>query len=186
MDDLARLLDSVAWPVAAVWMTYLFRKEVRSLFGRLSVFKYKELEASFESDLKAVEEQAKLLRADEGAWNNASLRGVVTTYELFLRIAETSPKAAIIEYWIDLEAAITKAAEKAGIQTKPTGTAVKELIDLGKTTEDVYPVFRELRRLRNQAINLPDFSISIEDAQSYLQSVLQLGNVFRDYVVSED
>ncbi len=51
MEYLIALIDSLAWPAALVWIGYLFREEVHSLFGRVSKLKYKDIEAKFERKL---------------------------------------------------------------------------------------------------------------------------------------
>ena len=187
MEAIAQIITAIAWPVAAIWIAHLFRKEVRNLFGRVSSLKYNELEAKFERSLEEAKEKVKLLKSERRtAWDTATLQGISTTYELFQRIAETSPRAAIIEYWVDLEAAVAAAARKAEIEVKGPFNArklVDELITLGKVPKDVAPAFDQLRDIRNQAVHLADFSLSVQDAQSYLQSVLGLGNEFRRYAV---
>ena len=178
------LLGGVAWPIAAILISYIFREEVRSLLGRISAFKYKELEAKFERDIETARAQAKRLEPDrKKVWDDATLKGVLTTYELFQRIAVTSPRAAIIEYWIDLEVAISAAARKAKIEERSITRKVEALIEAGHIEADAMPLFLKLRDIQNQATDLPEFSISLKDANAYLESVLQLGNEFRHYAV---
>ena len=187
MEVVAQIIAAIAWPAAIIWVAYLFRREVRSLFGRVSSLKYNELEAKFERNLEEAKEKVKLLKADQRAeWDKGTLQAVSTTYELFQRIAEISPRAAIVEYWMDLEAAVAAAARTAGIESKSPFNSrelVKQFIALKKMTDDVLPAYDQLRELRNQAVHLQDFSLSLKDAHSYLQSVLGLGNEFRSYAV---
>ncbi|WP_310638559.1 hypothetical protein [Delftia acidovorans] len=179
-----QLLTSFAWPLAAIWISYIFRAELRSLLGRMSTFKYKEMEAKFERDIAAAKAQSSRLEPSKTKiWNDATLSGVLTTYELFQRIAATSPRAAIIEYWIDLEAAISAAAKKAKIEGRSVTKRVAALIEAGHIEADAMPLFLKLRDIRNQATHLSEFSISVEDALAYLDSVLRLGNEFRHYAV---
>jgi hypothetical protein len=184
LDAFFQLLSSFAWPLAAIWISYIFRAELRSLLGRMSTFKYKEMEAKFERDIATAKAQSSRLEPSKTKiWNDATLSGVLTTYELFQRIAATSPRAAIIEYWIDLEAAISAAAKKAKIEERSVTKRVAALIDAGHIEADTMPLFLKLRDIRNQATHLSEFSISVEDALAYLESVLRLGNEFRHYAV---
>lgn len=185
MDMLTEIIKAIAWPIASIWIAYLFRNEVRALLGRMSVFKYKELEAKFERGIETAKVQAQQLEPDkQKAWDNATLQGILTIYELFNRIAVTSPRTAIIEYWLDLEAAIDAAAKKAGIDERSTTKKITSLIEAKHIAPDTLPLFQQLKNLRNQATHLPEFSISVKDAQAYLRSVLQLGNEFRHYAVN--
>ncbi|BAK76714.1 hypothetical protein NH8B_1899 [Pseudogulbenkiania sp. NH8B] len=184
LDAFFKLLSGFAWPLATIWVSYIFRAELRSLLGRMSTFKYKEMEAKFERDIATAKAQSSRLESSKAKmWNEATLSGVLTTYELFQRIAATSPRAAIVEYWIDLEAAIWAAAKKAKIEEHSVTKRVAALIAAGHIEKDVMPLFLKLRDIRNQATHLSEFSISVEDALAYLDSVLRLGNEFRYYAV---
>lgn len=186
MEIISEIISSLAWPVAAVWIAHLFRGEVKTLLGRISAFKYKELEAKFERGIETAKAQAKLLNPEkQKTWDNGTINGIITTFELFNRIAITSPRAAIIEYWIDLEAAISAAAKKAGIKEKSTTKTVSLLIENGSIPAEAMPLFSQLKELRNQAVHLPEFSVTTLDAQNYLDSMLRLGNEFRHYAISE-
>ncbi|WP_217475236.1 DUF4145 domain-containing protein [Stutzerimonas stutzeri] len=184
MEIAAEIIKSIAWPIAAIWIAQLFKSEVRALFGRVSHLKYKELEAQFEKGIELAKNQARQLDHEKyKALRNASIDGILTTFELVNRIALTSPRAAIIEYWIDLEAAISAAAKKAGISSSNTSKNVSKLIEMGHVSANVMPLYMQLKELRNQATHMPDFSITAKDAQAYLKSVLELGNEFRYYAV---
>ncbi|MDN4262812.1 DUF4145 domain-containing protein, partial [Citrobacter freundii] len=187
MVIIAEIIKAIAWPIAAIWIAMLFKNEVRSLFGRVSQFKYKELEAQFEKGIETAKHQAQQLDHDKRkAFRKASINGVLTTFEQFNRIALTSPRAAIIEYWLDLEAAVGAAAKKAGISNSNISNQVSQLIEMGHIPANVMPLFHQLKDLRNQAAHMPDFSITVKGAQDYLESVLELGNEFRYYAVGLD
>jgi len=184
MEILSNLIIGIAWPIAIVWIALSFRDEVRLLLGRVSTLKYKEMEAKFERTLSATKKQVKQLSNEEREnWDKGKIKGVLTTHELFQRIAKTSPRAAIIEYWVDLEAAISFAAEKAGIKKESAVEATSELVRNKCVTPDILPLVRDLKKLRNQAIHLADKSISEDEALTYLDVVLHVGNEFRRYGV---
>ena len=52
---LATALGHIAWPATAMTVVYWFRVEVRRALLRLAVVKVRDLEATFESELKAAE-----------------------------------------------------------------------------------------------------------------------------------
>lgn len=187
IDAISKLLASVAWPTAAVLIAYFFREELRQLFGRLESLKYKDAEAKFNKQLKEAQEAAEPVRQKipEG-WEKASARAMFTQYEQFRRIAEVSPRAAILEAWIDVEVAIYAAAEKAGLEVKGPGNAyslARNLVSLNKIPKDILPFFEKLRRLRNDAAHLPDFVLDEGEANKYLDLALGLANTFREYAV---
>ena len=184
MEILASLIIGIAWPIATVWIALSFRDEARLLLGRVSTLKYKELEAKFEKTLEVTKKQVKQLSIEERKkWNEGTIKSVLTTHELFQRIAKISPRAAIIEYWTDLEVAISFAAKKAGINKESAIAATKKLIEDKNITPEILPLVEQLQNLRNQAAHLSDKSVSEEEALTYLDVVLKVGNEFRRYGV---
>ncbi|WP_444944357.1 hypothetical protein ACJJIK_04565 [Microbulbifer sp. ZKSA006] len=187
MDHLVKIIDSVVWPIAAIWLGYIFRSEVRTLLGRMSQFKYKDVEAKFEKQLVQAEVEATSLKEKpQKTWEQATTRGVLTQYEQFKRIAQASPRAAILEAWLDVEVAVFAAAEKAGLEVKAqshTHQLANHLISLELIPKETLSVFNSLRKLRNQATHLPDFTLSEEEADRYLELALKVANTFRHYAI---
>lgn len=190
METLVKLIEAIAWPITVVWLGYLFRAELRQLLGRLESLKYKDAEAKFNQQLREAEKTASpLKRKPNEAWERATARAVVTQYEQFRRIAEVSPRAAILEAWLDVEAAVYAAAEKAKLEIKSPGNVyllARNLVSIGKVPEEVMPFFEQLRRLRNNAAHLPDFVLDEGEATKYLELSLGLANEFRAYAVGND
>jgi hypothetical protein len=52
MEIIAKIIDSLAWPVVVIWLGYLFRGEIRILFGRISQLTYKDLQLNLKKNLK--------------------------------------------------------------------------------------------------------------------------------------
>ncbi len=188
MEYFVKLIDAIAWPAAIVWLGFLFRREVRKLLGRMSTFKYKEMEAKFEKELLKAETEAKKIITSEGkTWEEASARGVTTQHEQFQRIANISPRAAIIESWLDVEVAIIAAAEKAGLEVKPPiniHQLAMHLFSMKVLNNEVISVYQSLRKLRNQAAHMADFTLSYEEAIKYLDLALGVANTFRRYATT--
>lgn len=39
MEHFVEIVKALAWPIAVIWIGYIFRSEVRQLLGRVSSFK---------------------------------------------------------------------------------------------------------------------------------------------------
>lgn len=144
MEHFTDLVASLAWPAALVWIAYLFRDEVRGLFGRVSQFKFRDLEANFERELGKIERE-KVAEADSRGTNDRVKSGDQSPpkgsdtlglrvesvpssplgdpvypppyddrYQQLLRIAEISQSAAILEAWTQLEVSISRALPRFG------------------------------------------------------------------------
>lgn len=104
MELLVNLLIGIAWPVAAVWIAYLFKGELRSLLYWM--FKYKDLEAKFESGL--AEAEAKVTAIERSSPSSPPRPEISSKLEQLCRITDVSPRAAIMEAWVLVEDAAGK------------------------------------------------------------------------------
>lgn len=170
MDTVLGILDAVAWPVCILWLAYLFRPEIRAIVTRVSHLKFKEFEASFSEELSKAEET--LARLEDSS--TPTLRKAPSTspeLRQLERIAEISPRAAIIEAWRLIEDAAGQSGFVQGADIPRINVAmfISWLVREGKIPVDSEATFESLRELRNQAAHSSDFFITSSDAHRYLR-----------------
>lgn len=168
MNQIVEIIKAIAWPVSVIWLGYLFRSELRQLLGRMSRFKYGDIEASFEKGLAEAEKNAEkvprpVARKEKGE--------TLSLQEQLFRIAEVSPRAAIVEAWTLIETAARKAGLTSGVAIQRTTPKMimDHLSSSGKLSEESLYLIERLRRLRNQAAHMPDFAISQSEAERFLE-----------------
>lgn len=169
MELLVTLLIGIAWPVAVVWIAYLFKGELQALLHRMSQFKYKDVEAKFEIGL--AEAEAKVTALEQSSPPALPRPEITSKLELLRRIADVSPRAAIMEAWVLVEDAAGKSGfvQGATIPRVNPHLFVEELVRLEKLPKGSDSLLDQMRRLRNQAAHLPDFSLNQDEADRYLQ-----------------
>lgn len=167
MDHLVEIIKALAWPVAVIWMSFIFRAEVRSLLGRVSSFKYKGVEASFGKSLEKAESDARNIESPASQVEDSENAQV----EQLLRISEVSPRAAVVEAWTLIETAAMKHGLVAGATIRRTNPKmILNYLELsGKFSPESIRLINELRHIRNKATHLPDFAVSQSDAERYLE-----------------
>lgn len=177
MELIVTLLTGIAWPVAVVWIAYLFKGELRSLLHRLSQLKYKDVEAKFEIGL--AEAEAKVIAIEKSAPSTLPRPEITSKLELLRRIADVSPRAAIMEAWVLVEDAAGKSGfvQGAAIPRVNSHLFVDELVRLGKLPNGSSSLLDQMRRLRNQAAHLPDFSLNQDEADRYLQLAARMSEL---------
>ncbi|MBC8527259.1 MAG: hypothetical protein H8D22_10505 [Candidatus Cloacimonetes bacterium] len=188
MEHLIKLVETLAWPAAAIWLSYIFRSEIRKLLGRVSALKYKDIEAKFEKELTAAEEEAKKAIPEKAKFISGDEESVYpapydSRYEQLLRIADESPRAALLEAWIEVESSLSEAAEKFNIYNSrrvPPRKVVIELINTGKYAKTILPLFEDLRGLRNEAAHAPQFVPSKRQTRRYLQMAIEMALTFQN------
>ncbi len=188
IDAVTSLVDSLAWPFAAVWIGYLFRSEIRILLGRVSHLKYKDLEAKFELELNEIEAEARKVMLSTQRRATEDEEPIYPPpyddrYAQLLRIAEESPRVALLEAWVDVEAALSEAAERFKIYTHPHQMSSKTIISLintGRYAKTVLPLFDSLRGLRNEAAHTPQFQPTTRQIRRYIQIAIELALTFKN------
>ena len=177
MTEIVALISAIA---SIVWVAYLFRTEIRSLATRVSHLKYKDIEATFEKELSDTEAKIKELAKKHTITEpNSELQSKI---EQLHRIANISPRAAILESWLLIESAAGQSGfvQGASIPRINSLLFVDWLIREGKLPADSIEVVSSLRELRNKASHLPDFSISLEEAERYIYIAVKISTLIVD------
>lgn len=175
MEYFVEIIQAIAWPVSVIWLGYIFRSEVRQLLSRMSSLKYKDVEANFERDLAEAENNAKNIVVSTLPSSGQEL----SQKEQLFRIAEVSPRSAVVEAWTLIETAAIKNGLTSGsaIQRTNPKMIVEYLTNSGKFSPESISLIEKLRRIRNQASHMPDFAISQNEAERYLELAVQSAGV---------
>lgn len=183
MEHFVEILKALAWPVSVVWLGYLFRNEVRSLLNRLTALRHGDTEISFERELAKAEQKASDMDQAEVPVFDENPE-VINQKEMLYRLAEISPRAAIAEAWTLIETAAVKSNLTTGIAIQRTNPRLilEYLSSSGNFSSDSIELINELRQLRNRASHLPDFAISQNDAERYLDLAIKSANTIANSV----
>jgi hypothetical protein len=180
LSFIAELVKALAWPGAVVLLVTMLRKPLSDLIPLLQRLKYKDLELEFGKVIEEVKEevQAQLppVPATKALTTGASA--------VLVKLAEMSPRAAIIEAWREVEDSLLDAAKRKGLDLPPRQVTLpvyvirlmhaKGLVDSDKLT-----IVNDLRMLRNSAAHAPDFALSKDSALEYAELATRLTEYFR-------
>lgn len=182
---ISKLIDSMAWPVAAVLLGLIFRKKLAELLPLLRKVKAGPLEAEFEIATKQVLASTAELAAKERKPDapQTADKSPLEDAASKLLTARSEPTATIIEGWSTLDGEIHKLARQTGINGDPLVSETKlyrEIMD-----SDVLPIqtrnlVQDLRQLRNQVAHAKVIPTP-ESAQDYLVSVQRVVELIRNY-----
>lgn len=166
-------------------LAILFRSELRSLFRRVSSLKFKDLEANFRDRLDEIESDASKILED------ADTDVVATPYhdrfDRLMRLAEFSPRAAILEAWIEVESELVKLCHRANIELPPRRNAIRLaeiMVKADLLPNEILPLLKNLRNLRNEAVHLPDFVID-DEGKRYLSVAIGIANLIELSITEE-
>lgn len=187
MEYIVKLIEALAWPLTILFLAFGFRNQISKAFLRLTSFKYKEFEARFGEDLKEIEPHAQGVITDKSKIEAvSSLRlpsAELSLWDHFINIAEISPRAAITEAWRHLEMSAKGAARTAGLNMSsrfPEREVVKELIKEKIFSQESLSVFEKLRKLRNEVVHAPEFTLDQNQIEKYIELSLSLAEDLYD------
>ena len=167
---MVQIIDILAWPITTVILTLLLRKQLSSLLGTLRSLKYKDLSLEFGQKLEEAKENA----------IKAGLEDVkdkdIETY--FNDLAQVSPRACILESWIQIEAAVEKIIRKhgEGYQRRVFGPPTMKLLELVGLNEGERSLFNALRVIRNLLVHEDKLDLPKEQSLDYAKLALRLAN----------
>jgi len=181
MEYAVQIISALAWPLTVIIVSIMFRHEAKQIVARLSSLSYGEVKAEFKHDLMKIENAVDAL--DIGTANSGPQEQQngesLSSYERLLRIAEISPRAAIMEAWRDIEVTTKKVTDAYGISVggQIAGVkAIRELVRRGLLPESVVPIYERMRRLRSRAAHAADFAIDPEEAERYIDTAYKFHN----------
>jgi len=173
---ISNVISALAWPAVVVVAAYFLRDPVKSLIKLITKLKYGELELSFERKIEKLEQSASGVLPPDTA--PANQQKALLSPEI-AALAESSPRAAIVEAWIQVSNAAIQALKRKGVQLPP-GKSLAPLVieryigEAGLLTKDQLALLRQLRNTRNAAVHGSDFKGDAGTALSYVSIARQL------------
>ncbi|HBT4704937.1 TPA: DUF4145 domain-containing protein [Klebsiella quasipneumoniae subsp. similipneumoniae] len=177
MSTLVDLVSVLIWPGVTVWFIKKYGDDVKTLILRLSRIKMGGAEAEFAANLGVAE----ALAVDTPAINiQDAVNNEDTEFSRRLstlqRIADVSPRAAILESWLLVEEAAGKAGfvQGATIPRVNLPLFLEWLVRDNKISKNTAKLVEKMRHLRNSAAHLKDFELTRDEAERYLKLAAQL------------
>jgi hypothetical protein len=175
---ISKIIEALAWPGAFLAVLLVIRKELPAIVRSLRRFKFKDVELEFGEAARAVAADAK--EAVPPSKPDVRLAGQPKE-EMALRlaaIAELSPRAAILESWLQVEAAAVDVIRKrttSNLSSMPGPMRLRDnLIRFEVINSRQAAVFENLRELRNKAVHFPDAEFTKASVDSYIEAALAM------------
>ena len=168
---ISSIAESIAWPIAAVFLVLILRNQLARLMEKVRHVKYKDLEVDFEK----VKEQAKAIAESEKKLKQippAAESPILTSLEeQILDTAERAPAAAILLAWSGIETAMASAVSELAISPdSPSYRSPLHNIEMlekyGDVPKQYTKLLHHLRKLRNDVAHKFDSLIAISQNQA--------------------
>ena len=178
-EFVSSLVNSLAWPVSILIILISFKKYIIKIIPSIEKLKYKDFEVEFSKKMKELVDKSKKdierLSFAEDAANESSEN------ELF-GLVDISPRSAILESWLLVETAASKALQKKDPEMIKKTYMVAPL-RLGEylkhnqlINESQLEVYNKLREIRNKAVHISEARFDIGEVIEYIKLSIMLAN----------
>lgn len=183
MDSLtfiAEVIKAIAWPITVIIIFMVLRKPLAALFPLLQRLRFQGFEIDFTRQVEALalEVRSQLPPQTSLSADDTEKRKRLT------ELANLSPRAAVVEAWLEVENAAKEASRRRGLNLK--STEVRSPLVLGSALEEagildgnMPGIFHQLRNLRNAAAHASEFAFTPETAIEYIDLALRLSNYLK-------
>jgi hypothetical protein len=170
------IMRILAWPLALLAIAFIFRNELRKLVLYNALPKERKLNVRLAESLDearmiadSILEESGIVYSEE---ESAKSSIFVARNDLIKRLTQSSPRAAIIETWVEIEAVIIEVAYQAEIFSRgpmASRRVLDRLIEKGEINKRILSFYKWMRDIRNKATHLPDGAIDRSDAERYCE-----------------
>lgn len=172
---IAQLINALAWPITVLIIILILRRPLSELFPLVRSLRFQGIELDFGRQVQAL--------ANEAHSELTRLRGILDSGEAeraqWVEMAQVSPRAAVLESWIQLEKAAIEACRRHDLNLK--SVELHSPIVLGKALEEAGilegntpMIYHQLRNLRNTAAHASEFSFTPDSAIEYADLAARL------------
>tara|TARA_R110002073_G_scaffold264557_1_gene427609 strand:+ start:1330 stop:1890 length:561 start_codon:yes stop_codon:yes gene_type:complete len=163
----ASIIESIVWPITVVVGILLLRRNIETIVPYIQRIKVKD----FELDLKEAKQELPLEVTFEPAPD--LLSKTKDQFSDLYQLAELSPRAAILESWLQVESALSKLAlakldDQGAMLAIPPLRLNEYLKRKSVISNEQYRFVNRLRELRNKSVHLLDMNISLDEASDYI------------------
>lgn len=162
------ILKAVSWPVAVIWLGYLFRSDIKDLFKRVEQLKYKEFSAGFARELNATEDEINKIQSTTDG--GLAIPSAITKLNQIYALVSSSPRAAVLEAWLLIESAATSSGLSVN-PWNPSSKLPKQLLDQ----------VNKVRELRNSVVHMPDYSVTPDLARNYIKLSFSIAEMIEQF-----
>lgn len=181
---ISQLVSTLAWPAVVVGAMLFLRRELPQLVASLRKLRFKEVEVEFgeAAEQVAIETSSAVpLPKPDTKLSGENEQDVEAQLN---SIADLSPRAAVLEAWLRVEAAAVALIRKRGANAVgPTPGPLRlrqALLQTNVLTPSQLGVYQSLHKLRNEAVHVPDAQFTSTAVAKYIQAALAMAAYLED------
>lgn len=187
---IAKVVEALAWPSVVVGVLLFLRKELPSILRSLRKLKFKDVELEFDESARALAaETRRAVPAKDDSDFLVMGQSYSAVTNRLVDLADLSPRAAILEAWLLVEASAAEFLRKHQSSVSRAYPGPLRLLDGLRNAEVLTPpqeaAFEHLRKLRNDAVHTPDAEFTSKAVSNYIESAIAMAVYLEDMTQME-
>ena len=176
---IAQMVQALAWPLAVLLILFIYRRPFARLLSLVERLRFEGVELEFGQGV------ADLTRAvNRELPAKALAEASAVTRERLQKLAPLSPRAVVLEAWLEFEEAALDALKRRNVNLSSREARTPLLLghaleEAGILDEGKQEIFYKLRTLRNAAAHASDFRLDGDAAMEYADAALRLAAYVR-------
>ncbi len=168
---IVQMTRALAWPMAAVVLAIVLRRQLLTLISLIRHLKYGDLEIDFEKEIRIAESLAG--RLPKTLTEQVTRRSAIDR-ERLMQLAKLSPSGAIMAAAVEVEQALMEAGQRQTLfrenepATRDPIYIARALVLRQKLDWTSYQILTELMRLRNVAAHSAAKQITEQQAVEFI------------------
>lgn len=189
LDFFSALIGHLAWPITVVLIIFLLRKPIIELIPALQKLRFKEFELEFREKIQQA--KPKLVKNKDEATLKRKEVNLLKERDYYFNLVGVSPRQAIIESWMEVEAAATEAYTKLvspGMKVFMNPRDIFQYLRVNDYLEnDEFEISDNLRILGNKSAHMKDIQEMDESLVfEYVSLALDLAVSVREKLPKQD
>lgn len=173
------LIKALAWPITILIIIIVLRKPLANLIPTLQRLRYRDLEIEFGRSVQELASEAKKELPAAGVAEAGR-----PAVDRLVELAQLSPRAVVLESWLEVEEAAVEAAQRRGLNLPYRDLRSPILLgqaleQSGILDESKAQIFHRLRILRNAAAHASEFAFAPDSAVEYADLAMRLAAYLR-------
>ena len=166
---ITEILKALVWPITVITLVSLLRKPVIELVPLMKKLKYKELELEFAQEIQNLKSQT-----EDALPKTTEQKNSESQHSKAFDLISFSTRAAIIEAWLELEAAAIEIASSFWNQEPSdifkNSQRLGEYLHQCKVLDDKqFLIYKKLQQLRNQSAHEANLNLNENDVKAYIE-----------------
>jgi len=170
---IASLVSSLAWPLCAVIVVFIFRRTIANLIQTLATLRYGSFQLDFKRELAQLQTEAAATPSPpaDGTRAITAPEGTRHLDEAIAGVAQVSPAAGVTLAWQEIERELRDAAGRMGVapdrQPQDSRRLIETLAGAGHMEPQTLNMLERMRHLRDHALEARPNTLTPTDVQDY-------------------